>query len=103
MKDRTRTLTRGNGLAVRRYHAVYYPIEDGWYLAEVLDFPGTLSQGRTLRSARRMIRGALRLMAEALIERGEPLPKPRPMKPVRRAAFAETIPLQIRARTGSLA
>jgi len=58
------------------YHAAYYQVEDGWYMAKVLDFPGTVSQGRTLRSARRMIRDALRTMAEWLIEEGETLPRP---------------------------
>ncbi len=55
-----------------KYHAAYYAIEDGWYMAPVLDFPGTISQGKTLRSARRMIRDALRLMAETVMELGEP-------------------------------
>ena len=49
-----------------QYHAAYYPIEDGWYMAKVLDFPGAVSQGRTLRSARGMIRDALRQVAEDL-------------------------------------
>ena len=49
---------------MREYHAAYYDAGDGWYLAEVMDFPGVISQGRTLRSARRMIRDALRLMVE---------------------------------------
>ena len=45
------------------YHAAFYPVEDGWYLARVLDFPGVVSQGKTLRSARFMIRDALREMS----------------------------------------
>ena len=36
---------------MREYHAAYYEIEDGWYMAVVMDFPGVVSQGRTLRSA----------------------------------------------------
>jgi len=46
------------------YHAAYYDGEDGWVVAMVLDFPGANSQGKTLRSARHMLRDALRLMAE---------------------------------------
>jgi predicted RNase H-like HicB family nuclease len=41
------------------YHAAYYKQGGGWYVAEMLDFPGAASQGRTLRSAQRMIRDAL--------------------------------------------
>ena len=61
-----------------KYHAAYYQGESGWVVAKVLDFPGALSQGRTLASARRMIRDALRLMAETLIEESERLPRPNP-------------------------
>jgi predicted RNase H-like HicB family nuclease len=82
------------------YHAVYYPIEDGWYMAVVLDFPGTISQGKTLNSARRMIRDALRLMAECLVEEGRPLPKPNPRVRDKKAVFAETIPLKTRFQCG---
>ena len=60
------------------YHAAYYQGDDKWIVAMVLDFPGANSQGKTLRSARRMIRDALRMMAEAHIELGEPLPTPNP-------------------------
>jgi len=87
---------------MREYHAAYYQIEDGWYMAEVMDFPGVISQGRTLRSARRMIRDALRLMAEWYVEEGVPLPnsnakaKPSEGKP----AFKEKITLLIKAKTG---
>jgi predicted RNase H-like HicB family nuclease len=58
------------------YHAAYYRIEDGWYLAKILDFPGAISQGRTLKSARRMIRDSLVGLAEFILEKGEPLPRP---------------------------
>jgi predicted RNase H-like HicB family nuclease len=84
------------------YHAAYYEIEDGWFMAKMLDFPGAVSQGRTLHSARRMIRDALRGLAEWLAERGEPLPKPNPRAQDRKADFLETIPLKIRASTGAI-
>ena len=58
------------------YHAAYYPIEDGWYFVRVLDFPGVLSQGRSIEHARRMIKDALCLMAEHKLEQGEILPRP---------------------------
>jgi len=98
------------------YHAAYYEGDDGWVVAMVLDFPGansqgkTLrsarrmirdalranSQGKTLRSARRMIRDALRLMAETHIEMGEPLPAPNPKVKDKKAIFMEKIPVSIR-------
>lgn len=84
-----------------KYTAVYYRQEDGWYVAEVLDFPGTVSQGRTLNSARRMLRDALRLMAETTVEQGNSLPRPNPRARAKKADFTETIPLRIRAQTGA--
>ncbi len=83
-------------------HAAYYRIEDGWYMAKVLDFPGVFTQGRTLRSARVIARDALRLMAECLIEDGEPLPKPNPRARGKKAVFAETIPLKTRFQYGAV-
>lgn len=74
------------------YHAAYYRGEDGWIVAIVLDFPGAVSQGKTLRSARRMIRDALRLLAETRIEAGEPLPTPNPKARDKKSIFAEKIP-----------
>ena len=83
------------------YTAAYYPIEDGWFMAEVLDFPGVVSQGRTLKSARRMVRDALRLMAECQLEKGEALPRPNPRAKDSKAVFQEKIPLKIRVRCGA--
>lgn len=82
------------------YHAAYYQGEDGWIVAFVLDFPGANSQGKTLRSARRMIRDALRLMAETHIEMGEPLPTPNPKAKDKKAIFNETLPVSIRVPMG---
>jgi predicted RNase H-like HicB family nuclease len=83
------------------YHAAYYKVEDGWYMAKVLDFPGVLTQGRTLKSARRMIRDALRLMAEGLVEEGQPLPRPNPRAADKKAEHQEAITLRIRAQCGT--
>jgi predicted RNase H-like HicB family nuclease len=75
------------------YHAAYYPGEDSWIVAMVLDFPGANSQGRTLRSARRMVRDALRMMAEAHFEMGQPLPSPNPKAKDKKAILVEKIPV----------
>lgn len=82
------------------YHAAYYEGDDNWIVAIVLDFPGANSQGKTLRSARRMIRDALRMMAEAHIELGEPLPTPNPHAKDKKAIFMEVIPVSIRVPMG---
>lgn len=82
------------------YHAAYYQQEDGWYVVEVLDFPGALSQGRTLKSARRMIRDALRLLAEGCIEDGKPLPLPNPKATDKKADYQEKLLLTVRATCG---
>ena len=84
-----------------KYHAAYFEGESGWIIAQVLDFPGALSQGRTLQSARRMIRDALRLLAETLIEEGEPLPTPKAQSKRKNAVFQETIPVRIRVSAGA--
>ena len=82
------------------YHAAYYPIEDSWYMAKVLDFPGAVSQGRTLRSARKMIRDSLEGLAEFILKKGEPLPKPNHRARDRKAAFQEKIALTIECQAG---
>ena len=72
------------------YHAAYYQ-GDKWIVAQILDYPGVLSQGRTLKSARLMIRDAPRLMVEVDIEGGRPLPRPNPRARAKKAIFTESI------------
>jgi len=81
------------------YHSAYYPIEDGWFMARVLDFPGVISQGRSIEHARKMIKDALCLMAEHKLEKGETLPPPNPRSRDKKAVLLEAIHLNIRART----
>jgi predicted RNase H-like HicB family nuclease len=81
------------------YHAAYYEIEDGWYMVRVLDFPGVISQGRDLDHARKMIKDALRLMAEHKLEQGERLPKPNAKARDKKAALIEPINLRVLAKT----
>jgi predicted RNase H-like HicB family nuclease len=71
------------------YKAAYYHDRDsGWYTASVLDFPGVLSEGKTLELARRMLGDALREMTEWLLEDGQPLPRPDRPRTMRRLASA---------------
>ena len=44
------------------YHASYYQIEDGWYMAKVLDFPGVASQGFMMNSGQRSARGSFSML-----------------------------------------
>ena len=84
------------------YHAHFFKTEDGWYVVEVADFPGVCSQGKTLRSARVMIRDALKMMAEWLVDDGKPLPRPNAKaKPSigPKADYTEEIPLKTRFLT----
>ncbi|MEX0702439.1 MAG: type II toxin-antitoxin system HicB family antitoxin [Planctomycetales bacterium] len=83
------------------YTAAYHQGEEGWIIAEIVDFPGVASQGRTLKSAQRMIRDALQFMAECMIEEGQPLPRPNPRAGRRKAIHTEKIPLRIRVRAGA--
>ena len=82
------------------YHAAFFPIEDGWYLAEVLDFPGVITQGKNLDDARHMIRDALKLMAECYLEDGKPLPRPNPRARNKKAQVVETICLALKVTRG---
>src|SRR5438105_1156968 len=99
MRLRTRSVLCRR-VKVLQYHAAYYAIEDGWYMVRVLDFPGTISQGRNLEHARRMIRDALRMMAEYKLEQGEKLPKLNPRARDKKAALVEPIKLRIRVVAG---
>jgi predicted RNase H-like HicB family nuclease len=86
---------------VLEYHSAYYLIEDGWYMARVLDFPGVISQGRDMDHARKMIKDALCLMAEHKLEQGQTLPRPNPKARDKKAALIEPIKLRIRAKVGA--
>jgi predicted RNase H-like HicB family nuclease len=85
------------------YHAAYYQIEDGWYLAKVLDFPGVITQGKTLNSARRMLRDALREMAMWNLEEGKAFPRPNARARDRKAVVLEPIHLTVRVLSGAVA
>lgn len=80
------------------YHSAYYPIEDGWFMVRVLDFPGVISQGRSIEHARKMIKDALCLMAEHRLEQGESLPPPNRNARDKKAVLIEAIHLEIAAR-----
>ncbi|HEX7379510.1 MAG TPA: hypothetical protein VF278_20475 [Pirellulales bacterium] len=51
---------------------------EGGVNAEVLDFPGVMTCGTDLNTARALLGGALVDMAETNIDDGEPLPLPDP-------------------------
>ena len=61
------------------YKAMYKYLDDGVH-AELLDFPGVISCGNDLETARSLLASALVDMAETNLQRGDPLPKPDPTR-----------------------
>lgn len=82
-----------------RYPVAYYLPrgEDRMVVAEVLDFPGVLSQGFDLPDARLMIASALEDIARMHLEEGKPLPVPNPEAAALNADLIELLPLSVRA------
>jgi len=64
-------------------------------VAEVLDFPGVLSQGFDLADAQLMIASALEDMAQMHLEEGKPLPVPNPDAAAPDADLVELMPLTV--------
>lgn len=80
------------------YKASYKYLEDGVH-AEVVDFPGVITCGRTIDETRKLLAGALEDMAETNILLGEPLPKPNPEALDPDADLDEPISLVLTAMT----
>lgn len=82
-----------------QYHVAFHLPRDGqrMVVAEVLDFPGVLSQGFDLADARVMIASALEDMAESYLEEGRPLPTPAEAITDFEADLIERIPLSVAA------
>lgn len=53
------------------FTAIYTPIEDGWYLAQVLELPEAITQGETLDEAREMLADAVREVLDLRREEAE--------------------------------
>jgi len=82
-----------------QYHVAFHLPggEDRMVVAEVLDFPGVVSQGFDLADARTMIASALEEMAESYLEEGRPLPPPSAIASDPEADYVELIPLSVAA------
>ena len=80
------------------YKAMYKFLDQGVH-AEVLDFPGTITFGKNLDEARRMLASALVDMAETNLLRGESLPPPDPSGTDPDADLEEPIHLLLTATT----
>lgn len=82
-----------------RYHVAYFLPrgDDRMVVAEVLDFPGAVSQGFDLADARLMIASALEDIAQLHLEEGKPLPVPNPDAPAADADLIELLPLSVGA------
>jgi predicted RNase H-like HicB family nuclease len=81
-----------------RYHVAYHLPrgDDHMVVAEVLDFPGVLSQGLDLADARLMIASALEDIAQMHLEEGRELPLPNP-DAAADADLIELLPLSVKA------
>ena len=66
-------------------------------VAEVLDFPGVVSQGFDLADARFMIASALKDVAQIPLEEGQALPVPNPEATAADADLIELLPLSVEA------
>ena len=82
-----------------RYPVAFYMPrgEERMVVAEVLDFPGVVSQGFDLADARAMIASALEEMAESYLEEGRPVPTPSATASDPEADYVELIPLSVAA------
>jgi predicted RNase H-like HicB family nuclease len=82
---------------VLRYHVAYYlpKGDDRMVVAEVLDFPGVVSEGFDLADARLMIASALEDVAQMHLEEGKPLPVPNPEAASSDADLVELVPLSV--------
>src|SRR5437867_10835241 len=85
--------------AMLLYHVAYYLPrgQDRMVVAEVLDFPGVLSQGFDLPDARLMISSALEDVAQMHLEEGRPVPMPNPEATAPDADLIELVPLSVEA------
>jgi predicted RNase H-like HicB family nuclease len=85
--------------AMLRYHVAYHLPrgDDRMVVAEVLDFPGVLSQGFDLADARVMIASALEDIAQMHLEEGKALPVPNPDATAADADLIELLPLSVEA------
>lgn len=87
-----------------RYHVAYYLPrgQDRMVVAEVLDFPGILSQGFDLADARLMAASALEDIAQTYLEEGKALPIPNPEAAAPDADLIELVPLSVEAGASRL-
>jgi len=87
-----------------QYHAAYYLPrgENKMVVAEVLDFPGVLSQGFDLADARVMVASALEDLAQLSLEEGKPVPMPDPNATDPEANLVELLPLSVEAGVSRL-
>jgi predicted RNase H-like HicB family nuclease len=78
------------------YKAMFKVLPEGIH-AEVLDFPGVISFGKTWEEARRLLASALVDMAETTLLAGEALPKPNSALTETEADLEEPIHLLLNA------
>jgi antitoxin HicB len=66
----------------RRYTVIFEPQPEGGYTVAVPALPGCITEGDTLREARKMAAEAIQAYCESLLKDGLPLPKDVTASPV---------------------
>ena len=66
---------------VLNYTAVFEPQPEGGYTIIVPELPGCISEGESMREARKMIADAIKGYCESLLKDGLPLPKDVSLEP----------------------
>ena len=60
---------------IHQFTVHFIPDKEGGFTVEVPVLPGCVSEGNTFEEAEKMIKEAIELYCETLIERGLPIPK----------------------------
>lgn len=59
---------------IHEFHTIFRPEPEGGYTVIVPSLPGCVSYGRTLDEAKKMIKDAIGIYVEVLVEDGEVIP-----------------------------
>lgn len=66
----------------RQFQVLFTPQEEGGFTAEVLELPGCISEGETIKEAEKNIQEAIELYLETLEERDMAIPQPSQLRKV---------------------
>lgn len=64
-------------MATLNRQVLLFPVEGGWWCAEVPSLPGCVTQGRTQEDALENAKEAIQGYIESLVKHGDPVPEDR--------------------------